>query len=237
MTGTTGEPARTPNGAALGGCSWARVQLSLPQHPASPCGVGEQGTSQASLAPCFICIVSSQLMIRGFKKAERLFKGDFGAPVCRASQSTIGPHPRTPSHPTSPRSRSPRRTSTGWGCSAHSHTGTGSTGSSSGPLLGFLMRRGEPREPECHLSSLQHSRGMGTPAQRASPQHPPCMTVGPLFLSSIPIPPSPPWPGVTTPVSACWVLHGRTAPTISEPGLTAKLIQSMAGREKQTLLL
>lgn len=159
-----------------------------------------------------------------------------GAPVCRASRSTTGPHPRTPSHLTSPRSRSPRRTSTGWGCSGRSHTGTGSTGSSSGPLSGFLMRTGEPREPQCHLSSLQHSWGMGTPALRASPQYPPCTTVGPLS-SSIPIPPSPPWPGVTTPLSACWVLHGQTATTISKPGLTVKFIQSMAGREKQTLPL
>lgn len=158
-------------------------------------------------------------------------------PAHRASRSTVGPHPRTPSHPTSPRSRSPRRTSTGWGCSARSRTGTGSTGSSSGPLLGFLMRRGEPCEPQCHLSSLQHSWGTGAPAQRASPQHPPHTTVGSLFFSSIPIPPSPPWPGVTTPVSACWVLHGRTPPTISEPGLMVKFIQSMAGREKQTLPL
>lgn len=69
--------------------------------------------------------------------------------------SAVCPYPRSPSRQTSPRSRSPGRTSSGWGCSARSHTGTGNTGSSSGLLLGFLARRGESCEPQGHLSTAQ----------------------------------------------------------------------------------
>lgn len=78
------------------------------------------------------------------------------------------PYPRSPSHRTSLRSHSPCRTSTGWGCSARSRIGTGSTGSSSGPLLGFLTMRGESCEPQRYLTSLEHSRGVGSISGRAT---------------------------------------------------------------------
>lgn len=95
------------------------------------------------------------------------------------------PYPRSPSHQTSPRSRSPGRTSSGWGCSARSHTGTGSTWSSSGLLLGFLAGRGKSPEPQGHLSTAESWEHLRL-AQRASPRAAQAHSF--LFLPSIPIP-------------------------------------------------
>lgn len=86
----------------------------------------------------------------GIFRAPELVQDAGVQPRC----SIRDPHPRTPSHPTSPRSHSLHHTSTGWGCSAHSHTGTGNTGSRWGHPLGFLTRRGEFSEPQCYLNSL-----------------------------------------------------------------------------------
>lgn len=51
-----------------------------------------------------------------------------------------GSHLHSPSHQTSPRSHSLCHISTCWGCSGRSHSGTESSGSSSGLLWGFLPR-------------------------------------------------------------------------------------------------
>lgn len=140
-----------------------------------------------------------------------------------AEQSIMCPHPHTPSHRTSPRSHSPHRTSTGWGCSAHSRTGTGSIGSSSGPPSGFLATRGECRKSWRYLTTVfgtaevwEHLRpGYGWSRER----HPVCSPrqhrQGPFSSSpASPLLTALSKPIATTVTAARWVLRGQTPPMI-----------------------